>query len=317
MINGAILATLAAAAATVMSAQIVIPPPTDPVAPLSDFDIALGNAQTRLTVPVSIKDRGPWNFIIDTGAERTVVSRELAGILGLPAGPGVRVIAMTGTTSVATVIVPELSVSTISHETIDAPALETRNLGAPGMLGIDALQGHSVDIDFDRNRMVLRPSRKRSSTIRRNSDDIVITAQSLYGQLIVTDARYRGKKIAVVIDTGSAMSVGNIALQTMMASKLRPLGPISMLSATGGTLVANSFSVDGIEIGGIGFQNFQIAFADAPPFKRFGLEKRPAVLLGMDSLRLFRSVAIDFANREIRFKLPRNGIAIGSFPSGV
>lgn len=309
MINGAILGTLAAAAATVMSAQIVIPPPTDPRSPLADSDIALGDAQARLTVPVSIRDRGPWNFIIDTGAERTVVSRELAGVLGLPAGPGVRVTAMTGTTSVATVIVPQLSVSTISRETIDAPALETRNLGAPGMLGIDALQGHSVDIDFDRNRMVLKPVTRRAHVVRADPDEIVIVARSLFGQLIVTDAQWRGQKIAVVIDTGSAVSVGNPALHAMMAPKLRALGPVSMLGATGDTLVADAFAVDGVEIGGIGFKGFHIAFADAPPFKRFGLENRPALLLGMDALRLFRAVNIDFANREIRFKLPRNGAA--------
>jgi len=313
MIHGGLLAALAvAAAATVSPAQLVIAPPTAPAAPLADVDIALGDAQTRLTVPVSIRDRGPWNFIIDTGAERTVVSRELAGILGLPAGPGVRVTAMTGISTVATVIVSALSVSSISHATIDAPALESRNLGAPGMLGIDALQGHSVAIDFDRNVMMVKPSRKRSSTMRRDAGDIVISARSLFGQLIVTDARYRGRKIAVVIDTGSAISVGNGALRTVMADRLRPIGSVSMLGATGGILTADAFAVDGIEIGGIGFRHFQIAFADAPPFARFGLADRPAVLLGMDSLRLFRSVDIDFANREICFRLPRDGMAIGT-----
>jgi len=317
MIHGGLLAALAAAAAaTVSPAQLVIAPPTAPAAPLADVDIALGDAQTRMTVPVSIKARGPWNFIIDTGAERTVVSRELAGILGLPAGPGVRVTAMTGTSNVATVIVPDLSVSTISSETIDAPALETRHLGAPGMLGIDALQGHSVDIDFDRNTMVLKPSRKRGTSARRDDGDIVVTARSLFGQLIVTDARWRGKKVAVVIDTGSAISIGNGALQTLMGQKPRLLGPVSLVSATGGLLVANAYAVDGVEIGGIGFENFPIAFADAPPFARFGLGDRPALLLGMDSLRLFRSVDIDFANREIRFKLPRNGYTVTTFPRG-
>jgi len=311
MIHGGLLAALAAAVTLVSPAQLVIAPPTPPVSPLVDLDIALGDAQTRMTVPVSIADRGPWGFIIDTGAERTVVSRELAGVLGLPAGPGVRVTAMTGTSTVATVIVSALSVSSISRETIDAPALETRNLGAPGMLGIDALQGHSVAIDFDRNIMQLKPSRRRGTAARRDGDDIVISARSLFGQLIVTDAHWRGQRIAVVIDTGSAISVGNPALRTLMQDRMRPIGAVSMLGATGGTLVADAYSVDGVELGGIGFQNFQIAFADAPPFRRFGLGTRPAVLLGMDALRLFRSVDIDFANREIRFKLPRrSGIAM-------
>ena len=39
----------------------------------------LGFDDSRMTVPVSIGASGPYRFIIDTGAERTVVSRELAG----------------------------------------------------------------------------------------------------------------------------------------------------------------------------------------------------------------------------------------------
>ena len=31
----------------------------------------------RMTVPITIGGRGPFRFIIDTGAERTVISREL------------------------------------------------------------------------------------------------------------------------------------------------------------------------------------------------------------------------------------------------
>ena len=51
-----------------------------------------------------------------------------------------------------------------------------------------------------------------------------------------------------------------------------------------------------------------VAFADAVPFKRFGLDDKPALLLGMDALKLFRRVSIDFANREIRFQLPRSAL---------
>ena len=47
-----------------------------------------------------------------------------------------------------------------------------------------------------------------------------------------------------------------------------------------------------------------MAVADAAPFKRFGLTDQPALLLGMDALRLFDQVQIDFANRQIRFSLP-------------
>ena len=293
------------------AAQLLIPPPTPPPVPLADVgDLALGDAGDRMTVPVQIKQRGPWDFIIDTGAERTVVSRELAGVLGLPAGPDMRIAAMTGSSVVGTVIVPGLSVSTISHETIQAPALAAVNLGASGLLGVDTLQGHKVSIDFDKNRMTLQPSRKRAATRRGSTDDIVITATSLFGQLIVTDARYRNAKISVIVDTGSPLSIGNSAFLRLTGGRAKALGPLATVSVTGGILTAAGYALDDISIGGIGFSNVRIAFADAPPFRRFGLGDRPALLLGMDTMRLFRAVQIDFANREIRFTLPRNATMV-------
>lgn len=308
-----LLPLLAAAAASVtpadaIPAQLVIAPPAPAPVPLSpETLIALGADAGRMTVPVSINQRGPWPFVIDTGAERTVVSRELAGVLGLRSGPRLRVIAMTGPAVVGSVIVPRLSVSNIARDTIEAPALGARDLGAVGMLGIDALQGHSIGIDFDKERMTLKPSRRRSGgrpPVIPN--EVVVTARSLYGQLIVTEAFWRNTRISVVIDTGSPVTVGNSALLAAMTRRPRLIGPLEMTSATGGKLHTTAFAVDRLDIGGIDVSNVTVAFSDVPPFARFGLGDRPALLLGMDVLRLFRQVDIDFANREIRFALPRS-----------
>ena len=290
----------------VAMAQLVIAPPTPPPLPLPEDVLAIGASQGRMTVPVSIGQRGPWNFIIDTGAERTVVSRELAGVLGLAAGPPVRVIAMTGPERVGSVIVPGLSVSRISRETIEAPALGARDLGAVGMLGIDALQDHAVTIDFDKARMTVKPARRRGSArFTPMAGEIVVSAKSQFGQLIVTDAFWHGKRISVIIDTGSPVTVGNGALLAAMTRRPKLIGPLEVTSATGAVLQTTAFSVDRLEIGGIGFNAVRVAFSDVPPFKRFGLSDTPALMLGMDSLRLFRQVGIDFANREIRFAFPR------------
>lgn len=132
-----------------------------------------------------------------------------------------------------------------------------------------------------------------------------MAAKSLFGQLIVTDAYWHGKRISVIIDTGSPVTVGNGALLAAITRRPRLIGPLEVTSATGGTLRTTAFSVDRLDIGGIGFNDVRVAFSDVPPFKRFGLADTPALLLGMDSLRLFRQVGIDFANREIRFALPR------------
>jgi hypothetical protein len=59
-----------------------------------------------------------------------------------------------------------------------------------------------------------------------------------------------------------------------------------------------------------------IAFADVAPFERFGLVKRPALLLGMDALRSFRRVDIDFPNRQVRFLMPKGTMKRSEFSTG-
>lgn len=290
--------------ALLAAAQPVETPAAEP--PPAPVVVAFGDEGTRMTVPVSIAAAGPFRFIVDTGAERTVISRELAATLGLPAGRTVRVTAMADTAQVGTVIIPSISLGKIGGSRIEAPAFHEQHLGAPGMLGIDTLQGHALTIDFDKAEMSVAPSKRRRRGAPASSpDEIVVRARSLFGQLVVTEASYAGSRVKVVLDTGSAVTMGNPALRDRVARNRKPMTPIALLSVTGTYLNADYTQVRRMKIGDMEMADVPIAFADALPFRRFGLEKQPALLLGMDVLKLFRRVDIDFANREIRFLLPR------------
>jgi len=276
--------------------------------PLPVDALMFGDDASRMTVPVSIGGRGPYEFVVDTGAQRTVVSHDLAGLLGLKPGRRVRVTAMTSAAMVDTVQVPSLTLSKIAATKIEAPALDQVNMGAPGMLGIDALQGRVVSIDFERHEMAVRPSRKRLRAAPA-LNEIVVTARSRFGQLIVTDARWHNQRVSVVVDTGTAITVANPAFVRMVGKASKPLGQIGLISALGELMSADYISVDRLQIGDVTFHDVPVAVADAEPFHRFDLVDQPALLLGMDALRLFRNVEIDFANREIRFSMPVSLIA--------
>jgi len=47
-----------------------------------------------------------------------------------------------------------------------------------------------------------------------------------------------------------------------------------------------------------------VGFGDVHLFGKLGLRDRPAILLGMDALRLFQRVSVDFARKEVRFLRP-------------
>ncbi|WCM26387.1 aspartyl protease family protein [Sphingomonas sp. QA11] len=284
---------MAAVAPGASVAQDPTPPPTPTV-------LDIGSADDRMTVPVSIGNSGPFHFIVDTGAQRTVISRELAGKLGLPSGRDVRLTAMTGTSNVATVMIPKISVSTMGGTSIEAPSLESRNLGALGMLGLDTLQGHALTIDFAKDTMTLTPSAKRRRSISAMPGEIVVHGQNLYGQLIVSDASYRGQKIRVILDTGSGITMGNMALKRSVAHGAKAVRPVALWGVTGESMEVGYTQIDKVDFAGITFSHLPVAFSDAEPFRHFGLTEKPALLLGMDALRLFRRVKIDFPNREVR-----------------
>ncbi|WP_264939339.1 aspartyl protease family protein [Sphingomonas caeni] len=278
----------------------------------------LRDADSRLTVQVAVGNKGPYNFIIDTGAERTVVSSQLAGQLQLAPGAPISMTSMTENSMVDTVIVPELSIESIGiRHTIIAPSLDARNLGAAGLLGIDTLSKHQVSIDFETGVMTVRPSEPRRKATPESSDEIVVTAKSKFGQLIVTDAFFGGTRIQVVLDTGSAVSMGNTALRRLVGQRTKgPMQTVELTSVTGGRTTADYTLVPKVRIGDVVFDTLPVAFAEVVPFKRFGLSRRPALLLGMDALRSFRRVDIDFPNRQVRFLMPRGARHMQEGPQG-
>ena len=257
----------------------------------------------RMTVPVMIGARGPFQFVVDTGSDRTVVSQELALLLKLPAGQPVTMHSMTGVGSARTVSVPSLTLAGQTTRDIQAPALLQEDLGSHGLLGIDTLKGHRVVMDFGKRTLsVLRADEKEQF----DRDTIVVTARSKFGQLVLVDADVDGTPITVIIDSGAQNTVGNAPLRALLAKRNRKMQffKTALLDVTGGRLEAEYAAVGHIRIAGIRVENAVIAFADAHPFKRYGLLNKPAMLLGMDTLRGFRRVSVDFAKRKVRFLPP-------------
>jgi predicted aspartyl protease len=258
----------------------------------------------RMTVPVTVDGKGPYPFVVDTGADRTVLSRELADHLDLKAGETATMHSMSGVGPVRTVRVSTLEVGGGRNDGFNAPALSEANLGAKGLLGIDSLQGRRVVMDFRKGTFSVTPSTAVREKIE--PDMIVVTAKSRYGQLILVDSDIGGIPVTVIIDSGAQNSVGNLALQRMLEKrrKVRNFSAIEMTDVTGGKLSAQLALVDSIRIGGFSLTKVAVAFVDAHPFKKFDLLKRPAMLLGMDTLRAFRRVSVDFAQKKVRFLLP-------------
>ncbi|HYE27904.1 MAG TPA: retropepsin-like aspartic protease [Allosphingosinicella sp.] len=266
----------------------------------------------RMTVPVSIGGRGPYAFIVDTGAERTAIAEELARDLRLGLGRRARLHSMTEVSHIQTVVIPTLEVGGRKLLGINAPAFERRNIGAEGILGVDSLQTQRVSFDFSRRQMTVTNSRKREETWP--EDTIVVTAKNRLGHLVLVDAAVDGQKVWVILDTGAQTTVANSVLRRKLErrGRLSQTWPIELQSVTGGRMAAEQTMVKRIRLGGVDINNMPVAFADVHPFRQLGLTKRPAVLLGMDALRLFERVSVDFPNRRVRLLAPATSERTGT-----
>ena len=76
---------------------------------------------------------------------------------------------------------------------------------------------------------------------------------------------------------------------------------------TGETITGELMMLDRLEVGGVTLSQLHIVFADVPIFGVLKLDDRPAILLGMNAIRAFERVSIDFANKKFRVVLPQSG----------
>ena len=92
----------------------------DPTLAIGGEDLKAKKVETRLTVQVHVNDRGPYNFIVDSGADTWVVGLRIARDLQLPLGTPVILNAMTARHIVDRVRVDRLSLGTTTYRNMSS-----------------------------------------------------------------------------------------------------------------------------------------------------------------------------------------------------
>lgn len=259
----------------------------------------------RLTVNIAVGAQGPFRFLVDTAADRSAVSRQMAARLKLPAGRDAVLHSVSGVSRVNTASLRGMQVATRTLPDVNAPLLDAEHVGADGILGTDVLRSAMVRFDFRERQLSILPSSKARRTPK-DPDAIVVEARRRSGRLIVTEAELDGQKLTVVLDTGSEMSVGNEALRRALAKRgqLSTETPVLLGSVTGKTMPASFMMTRQLDVGGVTLLGLGIAFADVHTFRAIGIDERPALLLGMNALQAFESLTIDMRAKKLRFVMP-------------
>lgn len=291
----------------------------DPAADPPRTIAATSDTSLRMALPVHIAGQGPYAFVIDTGSQRTILSAEIARALALPAGEEVRIVSLSGPANLSTVQVAHLRYGQEEVRDLRVPVINEALLGGPGILGLDSLKDKRLDLKFRDGRIDIKDSVRHPD---RSEDDgaIVVRAKSRYGQLILVNCRAAGQKVNVILDTGAQFSIGNMALfRKLRADRLTMAPrPINLISVTGDMVAAQVAVVKTLTVGPMTVSGVPIIFTDAAPFDTLKLSDQPAMFLGMQILRLFDGVAIDFGLKQVDFLMPgsKGGGRSGSARAG-
>ncbi|MFL0672695.1 MAG: aspartyl protease family protein [Erythrobacter sp.] len=272
--------------------------------PLTDIVRLQEERDRRLTLPVMIDGKGPFNFMIDTGSQATAVAHEVNATLALPPAGRANLLAMASMRPVDLVAIARLDVGKHQIEGLSAPLLERDNIGADGIIGLDSLQDFRVLIDFRAPSIALQDM--RSTKGKRDGFEIVVRARQEAGQLLITNALVEGIPTTVIIDTGAQASLANPALREKLRRKRQAETEVITTDVNGVELIGQMVLVSTLKIEALRLSNIPLTFADSPVFAALGLADKPVLALGMQHLRLFDRVAIDFAGSRILFDLPRD-----------
>ena len=268
-------------------------------------DINARKIETRLTVEVHVNGRGPYRFLVDSGADSSAVGLRLARDLQLPVTSSVILNTMTASARVQRVRVGELSLGASRILDLELPVLLERDLGGDGMLGLDMLVQQRLMMDFEKRVIKVEDARVPARWL---DGEIVVTARRRRGQLILTQVSAAGLPVEAVVDTGSEITIGNLLLRDkLIRGNRNKFVDLEVIGVTGASMMVQFARISELRLGKVTLRNVPMAFADLPPFHVFGLNDAPALLLGTDLLDTFRRVSLDFRARKVRFQLRKCG----------
>jgi predicted aspartyl protease len=254
----------------------------------------------RVMTQVMVNGKGPFRFVIDTGASRSTLAPHLARALGLKhsVGRNVMLNGVTGAAEVPTVAVDSIEIGALRFEKQDLPVIFTSIMGnADGILGVAGFQDQRIDVDFKKDRVSVLVSNGR----RPHYSMVTARAQRDKNGLMILDVKVgRRIKAKAVVDTGAERTLGNLALQNAMnkGRKRQVVGAV-VHGATPDIADGDVQEIKEARIGDLTLTSLEVIFADFHVFKLWGLDQEPALLIGMDMLGVLDRLVIDYRRNEV------------------
>ncbi len=253
-----------------------------------------------------INGKGPLRFVVDTGADRSVIADDVAAAIGLIRGNDVTVQGVVRSLASRLVAVADISFGSITRRNLSMPILPRALMGADGYLGLDAVDGSRVVLDFENRVLQIGGPRQLSVYHPTRPQEAYVPVRGTMGHLRSMNCRVDGVSTTCFVDTGAEISVGNSRLFSALIAQnpdYTVFGTLPITGITGGVIMGKVVKIGKIRLHSVNFSDAVVAIADMQIFDVWGLGNEPALLIGMNFLRQFSKVSIDYGMKEIRFDL--------------
>lgn len=254
----------------------------------------------QVIAPVMIDGKGPFRFLMDTGANGSVVSTGLVRALGLRPVQTVneQVEGTTGTARLPCVAVASMRIGNIVKRNLRLPVSDSPLLrGLDGILGMAGFGAARVTIDFQGNRVAIGRS-EPGVPLRQGFLDI--PAQRTPGGLLMIPGHVGSVAVNAVIDTGSEGTIGNDALrQALLREITKKTIETTIYGVTRQVSKGGVAAAPPIYLGPVAIQHLAIVYSDIPIFKDWNLDKGPALLVGMNVLGTVDALVLDYSRARV------------------
>jgi predicted aspartyl protease len=265
----------------------------------------------RAVALISINGQGPFRFIIDTGANRSVLSQALATHLGLAhSGQGV-VHSIDGAELAMLVNVESLSFGGLHLSGGDTPVLDGPMLdGEQGLLGVDGMAGRLLHVDFTKHCVEIYEHAAQLPM----QGWLSVPARMRFGSMLMVPGEIMGVHVNVLIDTGSNISIANEhfrdALRGVAARSIEYHGDHAFTYGRP-IVLAQVVWTPRLRLGHTMVDGVKAYIGDFHIFDLWGLQDEPTLLIGMDVLARSGEMAIDYEGGVVHFRKQPRGDSRG------
>ena len=263
----------------------------------------------RLVTDVFIDGKGPFSFLIDTACSRSLMFERVRAQLGLaPSQP--EHLPVYGINDVAEAVPVKPDTLAIAGEAIHGLTLgvlpDAMSGGPDGVLGVDVLSRYFVVLDRSAMQLRLLPPGTDSASAFQDWPQSPLTTlplRNLSVQFWYLKTSFNSHNFISLFDLGASFTLINWSAAEVLGVHKRDylakdVPPDDLQDLLGKRTPAVRVSGVGVRLPGKHWDNSPIVVADAPAFRYFAAEGKPAAIVGLGLLG-GNSLAIDFAGGRL------------------